>query len=743
MAPLAKESGLTSLPTLAGPATPNLTQEGTILGTFQYMAPEQLEGHEADARTDIFALGAVLYEMATGRKAFSGKSQASLISSIMKEDPAPISTVEPMTPPALDRVVRTCLAKDPEDRFQTAHDVKLQLQWVAEGGSLAGAPAVVVTRRKSRERLAWAIAAIAVVVAALSTLGYLRRAPVEARCLRTSILPPEKATFDFSGANAGSLTVSPDGRLVTFVASLESGRNQLWVRALDQATPRPIAGTEGAQWPFWSPDSRFIAFFADGKLKKVDVSGAPPLVICDARNGRAGSWNREGVVLFSPDSTVPIHRVPAGGGTATPVTVLDASKGETTHRWATFLPDGRHFLYMAGTHAGGTKSEANAVYVGALDSKEKTLLLRARSNVAYASGYLVYVLAKTLLVQPFDAKRQTLTGDPIPYEESILYDPGFFRAAFSVSESGVLVYATGTRESNAPLVWYDLTGKPVGDPVAEPAEYGEMEISPDGKRVAAMISDSTTGLPDIWLIDLSRRTRTRFTFGPGPSVRPTWSPDGSRIAYAGVGTRPGPAQFFSALKVKPIGGAGKEEVLFEGEGQWSPTSWSPDGRFIALEVIRASSNTKTDVWILPLDGDRKPYPFLESEHSEESADFSSDGRWVSYMSDESGRDELYVTSFPARAGKWQISNGGAVLGFWCGATKIFYLSPDLGAMFVDLRLDPSGLEAGPPRMTFKARRSTTGAASPKCDRFLLAPRTEGSQATSISLVSNWPALLKK
>jgi eukaryotic-like serine/threonine-protein kinase len=740
VAPLANESGLTSFPTVAGSRQP-LTQEGTILGTFQYMAPEQLEGKDADARSDIFAFGAVMYEMATGRKAFRGSSQASLISNIMKEDPAPISTVQPMTPPALDRVVRTCLAKDPEDRFQTAHDAKLQLQWIAEGGSQAGAPAVVTARRKSRERVAWIVAAAGFVAAALFAYGYVRRSPADARLVRSSVLPPPKVTFNLAGSDAGSLTISPDGRRVTFVASGEEGGKQLWVRPLDQETGRPLPGTEGAEWPFWSPDSRFIAFFADGKLRKVDVSGAPPLVICDARNGRSGGWNREGVILFSPDSVVPIHRVPAGGGAPTPVTTLDVAKGETTHRWATFLPDGKHFLYMAGTHAGGTKSEANAVYLASLDSKARTLLLHARSNVSYASGYLLYVLDKTLLAHPFDEKRLKLTGDPVPLEESILYDPGYFRASFSASDHGELVYATGTRESKAPLVWYDRAGKPIGGPVGEAAEYVDLAISRDGKRVAAAISDPTAGVPDIWILDFQRGTRTRFTFGS--SIRPVWSPDGNQIAYASAG-KPSAAGFSTLISVKPTSGGGKPDVVFNGEGQFTPTSWSEDGRFIALEVIRAKSPTKTDVWILPLFGDRKAYPFLETEFSEEGASFSPDGRWISYLSDESGKGELYVTTFPTRAGKWQVSNRGALFGGWVRSGKeIVYMGADQNVMSVEVSADPSGFDSGVPKVLFKSPRALTGAAAPLADRFLLAPREEGSQGSSISLVSNWLALLKK
>jgi Tol biopolymer transport system component len=739
VAPLSRDSGLTSLPTLAGTGGPNLTQEGTILGTFQYMAPEQLEGREADARTDIFAFGAVLYEMATGRKAFSGKSQASLISNIMKEEPAPVSTVQPMTPPALDRVVRTCLAKDPEDRFQTAHDAKLQLQWIAEGGSQAGAPAVVTARRKSRERLAWIVAAVAILGAALATFGYLRRAPVESRPMRSSLLPPEKATFDFAAAAAGSLTISPDGRRVTFAAKDADGKNLLWIRSLDEMSARPIPGTEGATWPFWSPDSRFIAFFADQKLKKVDISGAPPLILGDAPNGRSGSWNRDSIILFSPDSTTSIHRVSAGGGVATPVTKLDQARGETTHRWATFLPDGRHFLYMAGTHAGGTKAEANAIYLASLDSKDKTLLLHARSNVAYASGYLIYVLEKTLLEQPFDAKRLRLTGDPVPLGESVLYDPAYFRATFSASDDGVLVYASGAGGSKTRLVWYDRGGKPVGEPIGDSAEYDVFSISPDGKRLAATINDPGSGLPDIWLCDFSRGTRTRFTFGPGPSAAPVWSPDGTRIAYGRL-----EKALVTGIFVKPASGSGKEETLFQAEGQLIPTAWSPDGRYLALELFRVGTKTRTDIWIVPLFGDRKAFPFLATEFDETGARFSPDGKWIVYSSDESGKREIYVTPFPGPGSKWQISTAGAVSGGWVrGGKEIVYLTADQKIMSVDVRANASGFEAGVPKALFKSPPAVMGDIAPDGERFLLALPPEGAQNPPITLVSNWPAALKK
>jgi Tol biopolymer transport system component len=728
--------GLTSTPTQVGSS---LTQEGSILGTFEYMAPEQLEGKEADARTDIFAFGAVLYEMATGWKAFSGTSQASLISNIMKEEPAAISTVQPMTPPALDRVVRTCLAKDPDDRFQTAHDARLQLQWIAEGGSQAGAPAVVKARRRSRERLAWGVAAGAILAAAFATLGYFRRAPVETPILRSSILPPEKTAFEVGGEDCGSLTISPDGRRITFVAKDAEGRKLLWLRPLDAGAARSIPGTEDATWPFWSPDSRFIAFFAEGKLKKVDAAGAPPLTLCEANRGRPGSWNREGVILFSPDTTVAVHRVAAGGGAATPVTRLDESKGETTHRWATFLPDGRHFLYMAGTHAAGAGTATNVIYLASLDSKDRRPLLVARSNVVFASGYLIYVLEKTLLAQPFDAKRLRLTGDPVPLGDSVLYDPDYFRAAFSASDNGILVYAAGTGGSKVRLAWYDRSGKPIGVPFGDPVDYRDFSISPDGKRLAAEVQDSTTGLGDIWLSDFARGTRTRFSFGPGPSQCPVWSKDGTRIAFARM-----EKTLLTRIVAKPLSGGGGEQTLLQGSGDICPKSWSPDGRYLAYETLAAVATTKSDIWILPLSGDRKPFPFLATQFDELSPQFSPDGRWVLYTSDESGRPELYVAPFPGPGSKWQISAGGARGGDWLrGGREITYLTLDRKQVSVEVKADVSGFETGVPRVLFNANNADFFRSDPSGDRELMAVPPETAQNTPITLVSNWPAALKK
>ncbi|HET9794476.1 MAG TPA: protein kinase [Thermoanaerobaculia bacterium] len=721
-------SDLSSLPTQAEASRP-LTEKGTIMGTFQYMAPEQVEGKDADARTDIFALGCLLYEMTTGRKAFSGTSRASLIGAIMNSEPPSISSIQPMTPPALDHVVRRCLAKEPDDRWQSAADVASELRWVAEAGSQAGAPATVVSRRKTREKLAWT--AVAVAAAALAIV-LVRRPPSETFRTRSFLLPPEKVEFDTSGNNCASLTISPDGRNVTFAARGADGKVMLWLRSLDELTARPIPGTEGASFPFWSPDSRSLAFFADGKLLRVDLAGSPPLAICDAPNGRSGSWSRAGIILFSPDTNTEIFQVPAAGGPATPVTKLDITGGETTHRWAAFLPDGKRFLYTAGSHSAGARSESNAIYLAALGSQGRTRLLQARSNVAYASGFLFSMREHVLLAQRFDADSGRLKGDPVPLAYGVQYEPSFFRGDFSTSDNGLLVYATGAADAGARLRWFDTSGKPLGEPFGEAAEYRQIAVSPDGSRIAATIADPVKGLPEIWLID-SRGVRTRFTFG-APAFSPVYSSDGTRIAYAKG----------SGIYVRPANGGGQEDWVYHSDAQTGPSDWSRDGRFIAFDYVKPGSKTKQDIWILPLFGDRKPYPFLATEFLEQGASFSPNGRWISYLSDESGRPELYVAAFPGPGGKWQVSTEGSAGGSWLSAGKIAFGSLDGRALVVDVEESAGGLEVGAPRVVFKVPPTDSAPAVPlDGQRLLLAVHSETTETPRVVLLTNWMAGLKQ
>ena len=526
--------------------------------------------------------------------------------------------------------------------------------------------------------------------------------------------------------------MSPDGRRVTFAVKGVDGRVSLWVRSIGDLAAHSIPGTEGAVFPFWSPDSRFLAFFAGGKLMKVDLAGAPPLPVCDAANGRSGSWNKDGVIIFSPDTTTEIYRVPAAGGAATPVTKLDAIRNETTHRWATFLPDGKHFLYMAGSHATGTKSESNAIYLASLGSTERTLLLQARSNVSYASGYLLYMRERILLAQRFDAGRGRLTGDPVPVAEGVQYDPGYFRGDFAVSDNGLLLYASGSATTTR-LRWFDGAGKPVGEPFGDLAEYAGLTISPDGTRIVATINDPATGQPDLWMLD-SRGGRTRFTIGGG--ISPVWSPDGSRIAFGKL-EKPAPR---TGIYVKPSSGGGQEEAVYHSDATLVPSDWSGDGRSLLLTYFQVGSKTKQDLWMLPLSGDRKASPWLATPFNERDAGFSPDGRWITYVSDESGADELYAAAFPGPGGKWQVSSGGAAGGGFLASGKAILYGTLEGSVFrVDVKAGATGLEIAAPTLLFKLPPVEAIGGTRDGERVVLAMHTEALEAPRVALVTNWTA----
>jgi Tol biopolymer transport system component len=723
----------------SAPTAVNVTREGTFLGTWPYMAPEQLEGREVDARTDIFAFGAVLYEMATGRTAFSGTTQASLIGAILHTEPPPISMVQPMTPPALDRVVKTCLSKDADDRFQTAHDLRLQLQWIAEGGSQAGVPASVVARRRSRERLAWAAAAAAT-LAALAVALLVPARPREAlRKVQSSILPPEKSAFVFDG---GPMALSPDGRRLAFLAPTAEGKNLLWVRPLNGMAAQPLAGTDGAGYPFWSPDSRFLGFFAGGKLKKIDASGGPPQVLCDAQSGRGGTWNREGVILFSPSLRDALQRVSSAGGSPAPATELDASKQEYSHRFPFFLPDGRHFLYLAQAMRAG-QIGGEEVCIGSLESKERRSLFRANSNPVFApaapgaaSGHILFSRERTLLAQPFDARRLRLSGEAFAVGEQVQYFANFGFGVFTASDNGILAYQASGAGSITQVVWLDRSGKQL-DVLGPPADYLRPRLSRDGRRVAIDVGDPQTGRFDIWIYDLARRVSTRFTF-EADSVFPIWWPDDSRIVFQS--NRKGQ----SALYQKVSSGTGNEEFLVQEGGLKVPTDLSSDGRFLAYHVI----DNKTKTWDLGLYSvaEKKTSIFLSTPAAEVNGRFSPDGRWIAYQSDESGTVEVYVRPFSGHGGKWQISTAGGTQPVWNrNGKEIFYVSPDNKLMAVGVKAD-SGFETGPPRALFEVHLKSVNGwkydVSPDGQRFLANTVIE-VKANPITLVLNWAAEAKK
>jgi eukaryotic-like serine/threonine-protein kinase len=726
------------LTTMATSSKP-LTAEGTLVGTFQYMAPEQLEGKEVDARSDIFSFGAVLYEMATGQKAFAGKSQASLIAAILAAEPAPITKLQPMAPPALERVVKTCLAKDPDERWQTAHDLKLQLVWISEGGSLAGVPVPVVTRRKTRERLAWSAAALMTLAALVFAFGYFERAPAPLHAIRAYIKPAPNSNFLLAGGPLSGFALSPDGLHLAYVALAPEGKPLLWVRPIASLQAQPLAGTESPAFPFWSPDGRFIGFFADGKLKKIEASGGPPLTLCDAPIPRGGTWNREGVILFTPTVNAPVHRVSASGGQAAPLTTINQANGETSHRWPYFLPDGRHFLYLAGTPFTPRESSSNAIMVGSLDSKETKLLLHTHASAIYASGHVLFLRQNTLMAQPFDPNRLELTGDAFPIGDPVLEDGSNLRAVFSASGNGSLTYVEGSSGASRQLIWLDRSGNKVGE-VSGADMYNFPSISPDGKRIAYTLESSGW---DVWSYDVARGVKTRLTFGSGSSqanLSEVWSPDGRWIAYTCNHT----GKF--GLCRKPSDGSGSEEVLLEGGGQVRyADDWSPDGKFLTYrEPIQGIGA----VWMLPMSGGGKPYPFLQSQYTQINARFSPDTKWVAYCSNESGEFKVYVVPFPGPGGKWQVSAGSGCAPRWRRDGKeLFYFSFDNKLIAADVKTSGASFEVGSLHTLFETRPfaslgSSTFDVTADGQRFIVDYMGEQPTA-AITLVVNWPADLKK
>ena len=629
-------SEVETLKTLTG--TPEkLTERGTILGTVRYMSPEQLEGKEVDSRTDLFALGEILFEMATGLPAFTGKTKASLIAAVLTAEPTSISKLQPVSPPALDQLVRGCLAKDPDERWQSAHDVKLALQWIAAGGFEEDKPNTAISGKKNLERLAWSLMTLASLMVATLTVHHFRKPASEPQSIRFLIAPPRN-TF------ASGPSISPDGTRVAFVVSGSAGGpTSLWVRRLDSATSEELRGTEQAYAPFWSPDNRLIAFFADGKLKRIESSGGSPATICDAPEGSSGTWSRAGVIVFAQDKI--LRQVPAVGGPTTSLTALDQSHHEVAHVWPQFLPDGQHFLYLA-----KNREQDDAIYVGSLNSKERKRIASSHSMAAFAedpsdkTGYLLFVRDGTLLGQPFDSNTLEVTGEARTVVAKVVdvdINP-YARASFSASSNGILVYhAKGDLDNNTKtqLVWFDRSGKRL-ETVDLPGLKFVPRLSPDGKQLAIERVDAKAGHLTIWLMDLARGIVSPFAADPGADIyAPVWSPDGARIVFASDATG------MTGLYQKSASGVGNTEALLKESTDTFifPTDWSSDGRFIAYTT--SSTGSKFDLWILPTGGNQKPFLFLQTQFNEMYAHFSPDGKWIAYASDESGKWEIYVRTF--------------------------------------------------------------------------------------------------
>ncbi len=742
-----------------------LTKEGSTVGTAGYMSPEQVQGQETDHRSDIFALGVLLYEMLTGQIPFKGVHETAIAYEIVNVDSPPMSSIRPEILSELDTIVLECLEKDPNERAQSAKQVAIDLKRYKRESSrerfsrvTSARPALKRTEPSeefkpsesllSRNRIPWIVATVLFVAMATFALMYFFQPSPKRTTVRSSLLPPENSMYsNYTGG--GHYALSPDGLKLAFVATDSSGRNYLWVRPMNSLAALMLPGTEGATFPFWSPDNRFIGFFTSREMKKIEATGGPPLRICDVTDPRGGTWSQDGAIVFAPSWMGGLYQVSAAGGVPTVVTMLDSSRREQTHRWPWFLPDGKHFLYFSRIGSGGVDREENEVLVSSLEGKLNKRLFVASSNVAYASGHILFVRQSTVMAQPFDPDNLELVGEAFPIAQQVGYDIDFNRGHFTVSENAVFAYRSGASTSGTELFLMDRAGKPLKK-IGEPAQFAGGQLSRDEKKLAVSVWDAQSRTRDIWIYDLIRGVRTRFTFDPGVEDFAVWSADGSRIIYCSDKKK------HLDIYQKAVSGAGGEELLVESTLEKYPTDMSSDGRFL-LYYTAGDPKTGSDVWILPMVGERKPIPFLQSEFEEFDAQFSPDGKWISYISNESGRYEAYVKPFAgtgsdaAREGKWQISSNGVANAIimasrWRGdGRELYYMSEDHRVMAAEVKAAGSSLELGAIKQLFDMKTKSVafiGAVSVDGQRFLIASPM-GQSSTPLTLVLNWDQELKK
>jgi serine/threonine protein kinase len=657
-----------SSPTMSRP----LTMQGSIVGTIQYMSPEQLEGKPADARSDIFSFGAMLYEMATGRKAFEAKSQASLIAAILKDDPKPLRELQPLTPLALEHVVKACLAKDPDERPQSAHDLKLQLEWMRESSGISQSQLAQTeqsteaspSRRKTKTASIIAASALCTLLVA-AVIGYV---------FKPQPAPADRLEFSIPLQNEMShLALSADGRMLAFVSpDPASGANMVSVQRVGSPGVSVLPGTAGASYPFWSPDDAYVAFFADGKLKKIALSGGAPQILATATSGRGGAWGRRGVIIFSAQAAGWLSKVNADGSNLVPLTdkLFDSSK-TVSHRWPVFLPDGEHFLFMTLTFSNNVTDDYRGVYFGSISGDAKRIAPQAMSNPGYANGHLFYLDdKKSLRAVSLDPGNGTVTGDAQLVTDQVGFQPSVYWGAFSVAKNGTIVYNPTVGAGLSALTWYDRTGKELGR-VGEIGVLSNPTLSPDDGRLAVDVADTKANNINIWLSDLKRDTYSRFTFDSSEDVGGVWSRDGSLIAYRSLQSSDTNVFVKQTQGLQPPHSIISLKERSRATDDLNPNSWSLDGAQLLCTLQPATGGTQ--LVLLPTSGGNMT-PFLTTKTSETNGQISPDGKWVAYASNESGDWEIYVTTFPTAAGKWQVSQSGGSEPRWRGDGKeIFYI----------------------------------------------------------------------
>jgi Tol biopolymer transport system component/predicted Ser/Thr protein kinase len=701
-----------------------LTAEGTLVGTFCYMAPEQVEYARSDARTDIFAFGCMLYEMLTGRRAFNAASRAGMIAQIIASEPPPISTLRPMTPVSLDRVVRTCLAKNPDDRFQTAHDVMLALQWIRDEQTNPSAPLMLAgtKRRTGRERAIWALALVVAIGAAVGIAMWARsRIASLDRPMIAAIVPPRGLRFVFTGDYAGSPVLSRDGRRVAFVAVSPEGQRTLWVRSLDSADPREIESSDDAMFPFWSPDSRALGFFAHGKLKTVDVvSGGLPVAIADAPNARGGSWSDENVIVYTPETRAGLYRVAANGGA--PAALTTPGGGMTTHRWPLFLPGGKSFLYLAANHA-DQGSPATALHIRSLDGRTDRIVTQTLTNVVYVDGRLLMLNDGALVSQPFDAGRGVLTGTPSIVVQNVRFDASTWHGVFDAADR-TLIYQPGGTVAGTHIFWFSREGKNLGS-LGEVAKYYDMKLSPDGHRVV-------TNAGDLWVIDVDRDIRTRLTFEGSGNEAPVWSADGTEIIYA---ARDAPNERASIYR-RRADGNGPRQLVARLSGDADPGSVSPDGRWVAVSLW--TNPAAPQIWSVPLIAGEQPRSLIAGKFAAHDPRISPDGRWLAYTSNESSRDEIYVVPFLGTGGKWQVTTIGGHSSRWSpDGLHLDYLTADNTLTEVDVQTASTfAITATRPRYRLDVNPVSSSDYDLAADGRVIANGGE-ADPSPVTVVANW------
>ncbi len=738
-----------------------LTKAGSTVGTVGYMSPEQIQGQETDHRTDIFSLGVVLYELFSGDPPFRGYHETAITYEIVNVDPTSLSVLKPEISPELDAIVLECLEKEPSERYQSVAEVGKDLRrFKRESGRHAQShtmPAAAVRRPSTLSAdttgrgnsravrfLPWLLAGICIAGVVVFAFVFKGFTSAERTTIRAFLPLSGKFAFSMYGIDSGPAVLSPDGRHLAFDASDSTGKPYLFVWDLDAPSPRRLEGTEGALYPFWSPNSQFLGFFVQGKLERIDASGGAPIMICDARNARGGTWNAEDMIIFTPSPGDPLFLVPASGGAPIPITKLDLSQNVNSHRWPWFLPDGKHFLYYSRTTVSGGSNEGDAICVGSTDGKETRVLVHASSNAQYASGYLLYTRDNALVAQSFDPGSLELKGDSFTIAEGVAFDDWTIHSLFTASQNGILIYQTGNAHLDSRLVFLNRNGTPdriIGDRV----EFLQPRISPDGEQVATDAYDLRTHNIDIWIYGAQHNNKTRFTFAPGSEQYPTWSPDGRQVYFM---ANPGGT---ADLYQKSSSGAGHDQLVLRTPGDKIPLDMSHDGKYLLYQMF-GGPRSRWDLWIMPVvsaqnDSAHRSYPYLQSEFNETDGRFSPDGRWIAYTSDESGQNEVYVGTSAAAGGRWQVSTSGGRGPRWRQDGKeIYYLSPENKIMAASIASDNGSIAVSNIHPLFAvplivSRILPSYDVSPDGNRFLVNMQSENQDQTPLSLCVNWDAAL--